>query len=110
MTIEEAREVLEDELQQTQYIVDMKESGQLPLFELDRDREWSTALKIAIEALKLSALAEKVCVDTEDFSVPEKHSHCIRCGRLLKNPDAQLRGYGEVCWKKTQLDKQTKLF
>ena len=51
------------------------------------------------------------CINVKDGTMgPILFKYCIRCGKLLKNPDAQLRGYGEVCWKKTQLDKQTKLF
>ena len=38
-----------------------------------------------------------------------KHK-CLRCGRTLKNPEAQERGYGEVCWKKHLKDTQTLLF
>lgn len=30
------------------------------------------------------------------------HEHCLRCGRKLKNPDAQKLGYGAVCFKKMQ--------
>lgn len=35
---------------------------------------------------------------------------CLRCGRRLKTPEAQERGYGEVCWNKHLTDNQTKLF
>jgi len=35
---------------------------------------------------------------------------CIRCGRKLTNPEAQQRGYGDVCWKKHLADNQTTLF
>lgn len=44
--------------------------------------------------------------------IPITHTHirCIRCGRVLKNPDAKERGYGEVCWKKHLEDKQGTLF
>ena len=35
---------------------------------------------------------------------------CVRCGRKLRNPEAQQRGYGEVCWKKHLIDKQNTLF
>lgn len=37
-------------------------------------------------------------------------SKCIRCNRVLKNPVAQERGYGEVCWQKHLSDRQTALF
>ena len=42
------------------------------------------------------------------FNLTKKR--CLRCGRILKNPDAQARGYGEVCWKKHLEDNQTMLF
>ena len=43
--------------------------------------------------------------------IEKKHySKCLRCGRALKNPIAQERGYGEVCWNKQLHDPQTKLF
>ena len=35
---------------------------------------------------------------------------CLRCGRRLKTPEAQERGYGDICWKKHLRDSQTKLF
>ena len=35
---------------------------------------------------------------------------CLRCGRKLKSPDAQERGYGDICWKKHLNDTQTTLF
>lgn len=38
------------------------------------------------------------------------YSQCIRCGRALKNPVAQERGYGDICWQKQLHDNQTKLF
>ena len=43
--------------------------------------------------------------------IEKKHySKCLRCGRTLKDPMSQERGYGEVCWNKHLLDRQTKLF
>lgn len=42
------------------------------------------------------------------FNLAKKR--CLRCGRLLKNPEAKERGYGEVCWKKHLQDSQTMLF
>lgn len=30
----------------------------------------------------------------------EVHQYCLRCGRKLKNPEAQKIGYGIVCYKK----------
>lgn len=40
----------------------------------------------------------------------KEHKYCLRCGRKLKNVDARLRGYGEVCWKKKQRNNHRKLF
>ena len=40
----------------------------------------------------------------------KQYSKCLRCGRTLKNPIAQERGYGDVCWNKQLRDTQTKLF
>ena len=116
MTKEEALAVVENELWLTQSLIDMKENGQLPSFELERNREWSDALTLAIDALKMSILIEAVgeTIGTRDFSVPETppilHSHCIRCGKALKNPKAQERGYGEICWQKHLSDNQQALF
>lgn len=28
------------------------------------------------------------------------HTHCLRCGRRLKDLEAMERGYGETCYKK----------
>ena len=30
----------------------------------------------------------------------KKHKYCLRCGRELKNPEAQAIGYGKICYKK----------
>ena len=49
-----------------------------------------------------------VCESVEPIKQKE-YSRCIRCGRILKNPDAKERGYGEVCWKKHLIDKQKTL-
>lgn len=38
------------------------------------------------------------------------YSKCLRCGRALKNEQAQERGFGDVCWKKHLMDKQTTMF
>ena len=38
------------------------------------------------------------------------YTHCLRCGRKLKSDEAQLLGYGRVCFKKAKLDCQEKLF
>lgn len=31
-----------------------------------------------------------------------EHEFCLRCGRRLKNVQARVRGYGEICYKKNQ--------
>lgn len=50
----------------------------------------------------------KSVFDTLDkgSSIPK----CIRCGRKLTNPEAQQRGYGDICWKKHLADNQATLF
>ena len=35
------------------------------------------------------------------------HTHCLRCGRALKNPEWQLKGMGKVCWDKTHKEEKT---
>lgn len=40
----------------------------------------------------------------------KQYAKCIRCGRVLKQADAQERGYGKICWQKHLIDKQTTLF
>lgn len=37
----------------------------------------------------------------------KKHTRCQRCGKKLTTPLAQLRGYGNACWKKHQLELST---
>lgn len=32
--------------------------------------------------------------------VEKEFSHCLRCGRKLKNPEARKRGFGDICYKK----------
>ena len=70
------------------------------------------ALDLAIDALQLSIAIDNLSegIGTRDFSTPEKHTHCVRCGKKLKNPVAQERGYGDICWQKQLHDNQTKLF
>ncbi len=41
---------------------------------------------------------------------PLMFKYCLRCGRRLKTLEAQERGYGDVCWKKQQMNKQGILF
>lgn len=37
------------------------------------------------------------------------YSKCIRCGRRLKNVEAQERGFGKICWQKHLMDNQQTL-
>lgn len=48
-------------------------------------------------------------IDKDGNMGPVLFKYCFRCGRRLKNPDAQKRGYGEVCWKKHLTDSQALL-
>lgn len=32
----------------------------------------------------------------------KEHERCIRCGKPLKSAESRQRGYGAVCWRKTQ--------
>ena len=45
-----------------------------------------------------------------DSQLKRDYTRCIRCGRVLKNPEARERGYGDICWKKHLSDKQSRLF
>ena len=70
---------------------------------------------IALMTMALSHYGIDVSkLSPSDFSIRQVyhniHSRCLRCGKALKNPVAQERGYGEVCWKKHLTDKQTTLF
>ena len=51
-----------------------------------------------------------IYVDEHGNRSPVLFKYCVRCGRRLKNADAQMRGYGEICWKKIQNNRQTTLF
>lgn len=44
------------------------------------------------------------------FPKSQLHTKCLRCGRRLKTEEAQMLGYGKVCWEKHLTDKQTTLF
>lgn len=48
-------------------------------------------------------------IRTEPLDEHKLYSRCIRCGRTLKNPIAQERGYGEVCWEKHKRSNQQTL-
>ncbi len=39
-----------------------------------------------------------------DMLAPKKAVRCIRCGRILKDPQSVKRGYGRVCWKRYNQD------
>lgn len=40
----------------------------------------------------------------------KRYSHCLRCGRRLKNHDAMLLGYGPVCYLKIKNESGNRLF
>lgn len=40
----------------------------------------------------------------------KEYTHCLRCGRALKNTQAKQIGYGIVCYKKLQTDRKIPLF
>lgn len=74
-------------------------------------------VEIACRKLAKLGLVEKtdtewvyVTADDVPETPPILHSHCIRCGKALKNPKAQERGYGEICWQKHLSDNQQALF
>ena len=48
--------------------------------------------------------------DDEGKIAREYCSHCLRCGRRLKDEESQNRGYGAVCWKKRHQNSQQTLF
>lgn len=40
----------------------------------------------------------------------KEYTHCLRCGRKLKNPEAKKIGYGTVCYEKIKTDRRRPLF
>lgn len=46
----------------------------------------------------------------EEVNKIKEYTHCLRCGRKLKNEQAKKIGYGIVCYKKIQTNKKTRLF
>lgn len=41
----------------------------------------------------------------------QKHyTRCLRCGRKLKSEQAQIKGYGDICYKKLQYNHTQNLF
>lgn len=109
MTPEKAFEIVSEELRLTNHLIDMYETDQFPnAGVLERQKEWRDALLCVLDCIsKVVNRAE----DGKPASItPVLHSRCLRCGKVLKSPVAQERGYGEVCWKKHLIDKQTTLF
>lgn len=67
--------------------------------------EWQIGEKVSLyfpDTMQKSAICERA--DNRSYA------KCIRCGRALKDPISQSRGYGDVCWKKHLTDKQRTLF
>ena len=40
----------------------------------------------------------------------KEYSHCLRCGKKLKNPIARKIGYGPVCEQKMKIMDKRRLF
>ena len=38
------------------------------------------------------------------------YTHCLRCGRRLKNEEYRKQGYGKICLEKITKDTRKKLF
>ena len=64
-----------------------------------------TTLQLAYNTAVIKAVNKLRGTPAKDI-----HHRCLRCGRILKNPEAQERGYGEICWKKFKTDLQQSLF
>ena len=43
-------------------------------------------------------------------SGPLRFKYCLRCGRRLKNTEAQERGFGKICLQKQLAERQQTLF
>lgn len=39
-----------------------------------------------------------------------RYIRCLRCNRILKTEIAQIRGYGNICWKKHLANNDLNLF
>lgn len=63
-------------------------------------------LQIGVATGSINDLAFNISLEEKDGH----HLRCLRCGKKLKSPEAQERGYGKTCWKKHQTDTQTLLF
>lgn len=56
-------------------------------------------------------MPQSVKINPSKIKSERIHKYCLRCGRKLKNEEYRVRGYGEVCWKKMQSEKNLrKLF
>lgn len=40
----------------------------------------------------------------------KEYDYCLRCGRKLKNPNARILGFGNVCYNKKQSNGKIRLF
>ncbi len=78
--------------------------------------EWQIGEKVTVH------FKDTMCINGVCKAIPQadisdiinklnlKKKRCLRCGKKLKDPIAQERGYGEICWKKHLTDNQTTLF
>ena len=67
--------------------------------------EWQIGEKVSIyfpDTMFIHSTCERATQDPRN--------RCIRCGRKLKDPIAQERGYGEICWQKHLSGNQQALF
>lgn len=78
--------------------------------------EWQIGEKVTVH-FKDTMCIWGICKEIPQVDISEIISRynltkkrCLRCGRILKDPIAQERGYGEICWKKHLADNQTTLF
>lgn len=56
-------------------------------------------------------MIDKITATTTEFNIENKEfEYCVRCGRRLKSEINRLRGMGDICWKKSQTKKRSKLF
>lgn len=49
-------------------------------------------------------------MDNVKITIKKEYPYCLRCGKKLKNPEYRERGYGDICWKKMQIESSKKLF
>lgn len=55
----------------------------------------------------LSIIKAKLCSNEKEV---KEYTHCLRCGRKLKNPEAKKIGFGKVCLEKQQWEDKQRLF